>query len=195
MGEILSRPNFSIMSESVEARFTYTSDDFVRHAEFMRSRNFIAKYAVFIAFSILGCILLFFYLLNPAKFTTAFNKPQNILVFVIPILLLTAWWFLRNKLPRFFLKRSIEKQINSTPALQVPQFVSFDEEGLYATNQFGSGQTKWEAIIETVETEEDFFFFTTNKFAQFVPKRFFSAEQLKQIKKLAKTNLGERAKF
>lgn len=183
------------MSETVEARITYAPDDFVRHAEFMRSRNPLAKYSVFIALGVIACALLFVYLLDPAKFLTTFTKPQNIPVFVIPVFLLIAWWFLEKNVTRFFLKRNLEKQINSTPTLSVPQLVSFDDEGLFATNQFGSGQTKWEAIIETVETEEDFFFFTTNKFAQFVPKRFFNAEQINQIKGLAKNNLGEKAKF
>jgi hypothetical protein len=183
------------MSETVEGQVTYTADDFVRHTTYMQNRNFIVRNAVFFALTVFGCILLFFYLLNPAKFTITFTKPQNILVLVIPTLLLIAWWFLKKKSPRFLLRRGFEKQINSSPALRDSQFIIFDDEGLYATSRLGSGQTKWDAMVEVTETEEDFLFFTTNKFAQFVPKRFFTDEQLDQIKNIAKRNLGERAKF
>jgi YcxB-like protein len=59
----------------------------------------------------------------------------------------------------------------------------------------GSGQTKWEAFIEATETKEDFFFFTSSKFAQFIPKYAFNETQLNQLRELVKSKLGDKAKF
>ena len=183
------------MNEIVEAKVTYTPEDFMRHAAFMQSRNELAKYTIFIALAIFACIFLFLYLGNPAQFLTAFAKPQTVLIFVTAGLILTVIFLLKKYTSKFFLRRSLEKQIKSTPALSAPQHFSFDDEGFYATNEFASGQLNWQAMVEMIETEEDFYFFMSKNFARFVPKRFFSDEQLNQIRELAKGKLGDKAKF
>jgi hypothetical protein len=183
------------MNEIVEARVTYTPEDFMRHAAFMQSRIGLAKKVVFFTLAIFASIFLFLYFANSAKFITAFAKPQNILIFVTAGLLVIGIFILKKYTSKFFLRRSLEKQIKSTPALSVPQHFSFDDEGFYGTNEFASGQLNWQAMVEMVETEEDFYFFMSKNFARFVPKRFFSDEQLNQIRELAKRNLGDKAKF
>lgn len=183
------------MNEVVEAKITYTPEDFLRHAAFMQSRNRLAKYTIPLALGIFACIFLFLYFLNGEKFLTTFAKPQNFMIFVTAGLILTIFLLLKKYTSKFFLRRSLEKQIRSTPSLSEPQHFTLDDEGFTATNQFGSGQLNWQAMVEMVETEEDFFFFMSKNFARFVPKRFFSNEQLTQIRELAKKNLGDKAKL
>ena len=183
------------MSDELGARITYTPEDFVRNSKYIQSRQGLFKYSFFIAVAVLICILLFFYILNPTRFVQTFSQPKNFSVFIFALLIVGGWWFLNQKTSGFLLKRKFEKQLKSSPALSEPQFVLFDEEGMYGTNHFGSGQTKWQGMNEVTETEEDFFFFTSKNFAQFVPKRFFKAEQINQIRELAKRHLSEKAKF
>jgi hypothetical protein len=183
------------MSEVVESKVIYTPEDFIRHTKYIQKRQFLFRYSALLTVAVFACILLFVYLINPSNFTAAFSKPRNILVLAVPMVFLAAWTLLKRNSPGFLLKRNLKKQFESSPALREMQFLSIDEEGLYGTNQFGSGQTKWEAMVEVTETEDDFFFFTSGKFAQFVPKRFFTPEQQNQIRDLAKRKLGERAKF
>jgi len=181
------------MSDELGARVTYTPEDFVRSVRYIQSRQGLLNRPFSIAVFVIICILLFFYIFNPAQFAQSFSQPKNFLVFVFAFLIVGVWWFLKQN--TFFLKRKFEKQIKSSPALSEPQFILFDEEGIYGTSQFGSGQTKWQAMIEAAETEDDFFFFTSKNFAQFVPKRFFKEEQADQIRELVKRHIGEKARF
>ena len=183
------------MNEIIEERITYTPDDYVRNVKYIQSRQVLYKYSLLIPIVVIICMLLFVYILEPNKFWANFLQADKVLVFVIPILLIGIWWILRRYSPNFLLKRQIENQFKSSLALREPQYISFDEKGLYGTNQFGSGQTNWEAMIEATETEDDFFFFTTKKFAQFIPKRFFTEEQIIQIRNLTQRKLGNKAKF
>jgi hypothetical protein len=183
------------MTKEIEGKITYTPEDFVRNVKYIQSRQILYKYSLLIPIILLICMLLFVYTLDPAKFRANFLQPDKILVFGIPISLMGIWWILRKYSPSFLLKRQIENQFKSSPALRETQYISFDEKGLYGTSQFGSGQTNWEAIIEATETEDDFFFFTTKKFAQFIPKRFFTEEQINQIRELAKRKLDNKAMF
>ncbi len=182
------------MCDELGARVTYTPEDFVRNSKYIQSRQGLLKYSFFIAVGVVVCILLFFYILDPARFVQTFSQPKNFSVFIIALLIVGSWGFFKQKTSGFFLKRKFEKQIKSSPALGEPQFILFDEDGMYGTNQFGSGQTKWQGMNEVTETEEDFFFFTSKNFAQFVPKRFFKEKQINQIRELAKKHLSEKAK-
>ncbi|MCU1290955.1 MAG: YcxB-like protein [Acidobacteria bacterium] len=181
------------MINQIEAKISYTPDDFVRNIKYIQSRRFLYKYSIFAPVLVTVCMLLYVYVLDPVKFTANLMQPEKSVVFIVPTLLMGFWWLARKYSPNFLLKRQIESQFKSSPVLSEIQFISFDEKGFYAANQFGSGQTNWQAIIEATETEDDFFFFTTKQFAQFFPKRCFTEEQINQIRQLATRKLGEKA--
>ena len=84
--------------------------------------------------------------------------------------------------------------MKSSPALQQPQRITFDEDGIEGETILSSGQVKWEAIIEATESEQDFYFFTSKKFAYFVPKLAFeNKDDLEALRELAIKRLGEKA--
>jgi hypothetical protein len=91
---------------------------------------------------------------------------------------------------------NIKNQIKSSPLLSECNFVIFDESGIKGKTSISSSETNWEAFVKAYETEKDFFFFTSNKLAVFIPKHaFISDEQINQLRELTKTKLGDRAKF
>lgn len=188
------RPNL-FMNEEIKSEVTYTIEDFERQFVYMKNRNIFLKYIIFLPIIFFSVILLFFYILDPNKFSAAFSQPKNYMVFVIAFLIVGIWWFFRRNKMSFFQKRTIIKQLNTTPALSAPQIITFDDTGMYGENEFASGLLKWNAMVEVTETENDFYFFKSPKFAQFAPKRFFSDEQIARIRELARKHLGEKAKF
>jgi hypothetical protein len=99
-------------------------------------------------------------------------------------------------LPNPLFRWNISRQFKSSPALQQTQHICFDEDGIKGQSSLASGETKWEAVIEAVESKEDFFFYTSKKIAMFIPKRCFSSEeQQNQLRDLIKRKLGDKAKF
>ncbi|HEX8738007.1 MAG TPA: YcxB family protein [Pyrinomonadaceae bacterium] len=177
------------MSEKIEVEIEYTPEDYARSLKYITNRQFLVKYSLLFIYAIFGCIFLFSYLTDPAAFKIIFSSPLTLVTLLIPILVFTGWWFYAKDKPGYLLKRNIKNQFKSSPALREPKIISFDEEGIYGTSQFGGGLTKWTAFIEAAETADDFLFFTSNKVAQFVPKRFFTSEQINQIRTLAAGNM------
>ncbi len=183
------------MNEEIKSEVTYTIEDFERHYVYMKNRSIFVKYVIFLPLLIFIPVFLFFYFLDPNKFSAAFSQPKNYTIFPLAFLIVGSWWFFTRNKMSFFQKRTLTKQLNTTPSLSVPQTITFDHVGMYGENEFVSGLLKWNAMVEATETEDNFCFFNSPKFAQFVPKRFFSDEQIARIKDLAKRHLGEKAKF
>jgi hypothetical protein len=94
-----------------------------------------------------------------------------------------------------FAENSVAQQYKSSPLLHEAQVISFGEEGIESKSDSFASKINWNAIIETAETDKDFFFFTSPKMALFIPKRVFSVEQRDEIKNLAKIKLADKAKF
>lgn len=181
------------MDELIELEVKYSVDDFVRGFTFIQSRQLLSKYAFLIVPFILLVSILFVVLLNSKNSNQPLSKV--ILIVLVPTFSVFILFLLIKYLPNPFLKWNLRRQFKSSPILKEKQQISFDESGIKGRTDLSAGETKWKAIIEATETEDDFFFFTSNKFALFVPKRVFTLEQLIHIRDLAKRNLGDRAKF
>lgn len=186
------------MRKEIKIEIQYTIEDYVRALSFIqkqiRQRSFYYKYESFISVIIVfSTFVIGIYLLANDKKTINYFS-----VFIIAFgsaLLFGFLIYLVKKIQPFFLKRSISKQFKSSIILNKSQIMSLNEEGVEGQNSLGSNKIKWEAFLEATETKDDFFFFTTNKFAQFIPKRFFTEEQIKQVREIVKEKLGDKAKF
>ncbi len=183
------------MADKIQVEAVYTPDDFARAGKYLQNRGFIARYAFLIPIVILSIMLLINYLANPPQFIAAFSKPDKLAIIIIPMLFLIIWHFYRRNKPSFITRRAYNNHFNSSPALREPKLTAFDEEGIFATSQFGSSLQNWDSFVAADETEDDFYFFTSKKIASFVPKRFFNFEQLNQIQDLTKRKLGDKARF
>jgi hypothetical protein len=136
----------------------------------------------------------FFFLLNPLNVNQL--PTRYIVITSFPILALSFLLISVKYFSNPFLKWNMKKQYESSPLLKEPQTISFDDEGINGETYLSSGLTKWAAIIEATETKDDFFFFISNKYAMFTPKRAFSDEdQIEQVRELAKEKLGDKAKM
>ena len=185
------------MDEQIELEVKYTVDDYVRSLSFMQSRLPLNKYG-FVIFPAIIFLSIIVYSLFSSKegFELDSLTFTNILAILIAVLFLFFLLLALRFFPNPMLKWSISRQFKSSPALQQTQHICFDEDGIKGQSSLGSGEAKWKAVIEAVESKEDFFFYTSKKFAQFVPKRCFSSEeQQNQLRDLVKRKLGDKAKF
>jgi uncharacterized protein YneF (UPF0154 family) len=185
------------MNSKIEVKVNYTAEDFARGAKYIQSRKTFAKYMYLLPFIIITLILSVLFLSDPAKFVTAFSRPQSFLPILIPVIvLLPVFYFLSRKKTSFFVRKQFERQIKSSPVLQETKTLIFDEEGIKGQQNLGTGETNWSAFLEATETEDDFYFFTAKNFAQFIHQKAFKDENQKdQLRELAKRKLGDKAKF
>ena len=78
--------------------------------------------------------------------------------------------------------------------LQEPKEIEFTETGIEGSTFFGGGVTKWGGFIEVKETDTDFYFFTSPKASQFVPKSAFRDEgEIERLRHLVIDRIGNRA--
>ena len=89
----------------------------------------------------------------------------------------------------------IKRQLNSSKLAEGSYTYVFDEQGFSIGGELAQSELKWAAIIKAVETEKDFYFYTSKKFAQIVPKRAFASQSdIDQVRQLTGSALGERAR-
>jgi hypothetical protein len=183
------------MNEPIIVDVQYTAEDLARGAKYVGQRNVLVKYAFFLPLVILSVILLMAFSLKRGSFTP--EQQKNLILVSMSFLTVGGMIFFigRTKYSRI-VRNQFQKQIDSSPALQQPKTIIFDENGISGQSSLGAGETRWEAVIEAAETPDDFYFFTAKRFAQFVPKRaFLNDGQQDKLKFLARSRLGERAKL
>jgi YcxB-like protein len=181
------------MDEKIEVTIQYTVDDYSRSLAYIQNRQFITVSFV-MPLIIVPAMVFVFLMRNQNK--NMGTKETLIAIFVglfIGVIVSISLSLLRKYDP--IRRWRLQKQINWSPALKEIKVLTLDEEGIKGSQNLGSGQTKWEAFIEATETKEDFFFFTSSKFAQFIPKYAFNETQLNQLRELVKSKLGDKAKF
>jgi hypothetical protein len=182
------------MNEEIKLEIQYTVDDYVRGSSFVLNRQFIFKYGSLIVLCIPVVIYIFSYLNNPEGFSRLTLKTA--LISFAPVLALCFLFLFLKFFSNPFLKWNLKRQFNSSPLLRATQEITFDEVGVKGETNLSSAVTKWDAVVEAAETDEDFFFFVSNKKALFIPKRGFeSTLEQDRLRALAKRKLAEKAKL
>ena len=182
--------------EPLKIRVDYSRDDFLRGLTFMNNRSWMHRHSALIAAASVFVLLLLF-IISLRDASDIASPILLIAAAAVPALAVGCMiYFLSRVLNPWFLRRSIEKQISTSPILQEVNEIEFNETGLAGSTFLGSTSTKWAAFIEAAETETDFYFFTSTKFSYFVPKAAFSdVSDIERLRTLVKDKLGDRAKL
>lgn len=184
------------MNEKLSVRAKYSAEDYVRVLSYMQKQFSINKYGhIILGVIVFIAIFLFVFLLADDKKTLNYFA-----IFIIS--LLSALFFsgiivLLNKFVNpLIIKRSISKQYESSPAMQAENSFTVSNEGIENSNSLTSGTVSWDAIVKAVETQTDFLFYTSDRYAQFVPKYVFASEtDINLVRCITRAKLGEKAKF
>lgn len=164
----------------IAVEVTYTEPDYVRVIRLMAERQTKTFKIMLVLGAIIGTLLI--YRANPAGF---------------------HWWaipaivglvFLFFYLARFMQRFNIGRQLMSVPGINEPYVFTFSEEGLAIAGRLSNTNIKWEAIVKARESKTDFLFYTTKRFAQFLPKRAFGHnEEMNELRVLLDQKLGDKA--
>ena len=181
------------MSSGLDLEIEYSVDDYVRGLTFIQNRQFIIRYGFIVVPLLVMAIILVQFVLNPNGFRNV--SLYYALMSLGPVLATFLIFLLLKYFPNPFIKRNVKKQFRTSPLLQEKQRISIDEIRIQGETNLSAAETKWPAIIEATESNDDFFFFTSNKHAMFIPKRNLSTEQKDRLKEIAKSKLADKAHF
>ena len=182
------------MGESIVVDVNYSAEDFARSTKFVTLRGSFIRYLWLVPLGFLVLCLTYAAVLTKGSFSVPRPSGLVALVFALIVVSLLMLIFSRTKYSNL-VKRQFQKQIDSSPALRETKTIIFDTEGIKGQQVLGTSETHWDGVVEAAETADDFYFFTAKKFAMFVPKNAFSdADQMEQLRTLAKQCLKDRAK-
>jgi hypothetical protein len=179
-----------------ELHIKFSAEDYVRVLTFIKSQNFIYKYAVVIIPSVVFvCFVLS--IIQMANDVAAIEIEKMILVSLIPAAIVSAFIYLATKfVSPFFLKRAITKQCKSSPLMLEEQSVVFADEGIEFSSSLSSSKIKWDAIVKAIESNTDFLFYIGSKTAYFIPKETIGSEiDIIWLRGFSRAKLGDKAKF
>ena len=110
----------------------------------------------------------------------------------LPYLLLAALWL--SVIPVLG-RREARRLLERDPSGAGVQERSVDAIGYHVHTNGTRIQLPWSAIVRCVETESSFLFYTDEKHAHFLPKRVLRPSDLRAVRALSRTALGERAQL
>ncbi len=180
------------MTKKIEVIVQYSSDEYVRGMLFSQTKSSFYKYN----YLILGVSMLIgFVAVNYLIYQGENNSDWNFLLKILLALMIGIPVIYLLKIFTPTSENFLKKQYLSTTLLQETYKISIDAEGINSESNSMANKLYWNAIIEAVQTDEDFHFFISRNTSLFIPKRVFTDEQQNETKYLAKIKLGEKAKF
>ncbi len=180
------------MNEKIALEIQYNIDDYTHVFEFIKNKSFFCKNNYLITGAIAFITFIIYYLLF-IKDRDGLSFADALTVIIGLMLIVPIIYVVKDFQP--FAEKSVIQQYKSSMLIQGTQTISFGEDGIESKSDLSASKINWNAVIETAETDKDFFFFTSPKIALFIPKRVFSVEQQDEIKNLVKIKLGDRVKF
>src|SRR4051794_29721246 len=164
----------------ITAVVKYETEDYVRALRFMQGRwprlFYLLIWAGMMFFAILSYLR--------ASDSSGWDGLPFLVISLAAVLcgvMIVASLFAFRFLERFRIKR----QLNSSRVAEGSYSYIFDEQGFSIGGELSQSELKWAAVIKAVETEKDFYFYTSKKFAHFIPKRAFaSTSDIDQVRKL-----------
>ena len=178
------------MNEKIEIDVQYSENDFIRGINITRigNQSKTLNSIIYFVSTLLGYVLFYMFLIRASG---PWSWNDAITLGVGAIVAITVAYALKDI--NLFGDRSLSREYKSSPLLKETYKIVFSELGIVSTSKSFESEIKWNAIIQTRETEDDFFFFTSPRVAMFVPSRVFTAQQQRDLQNLARRMLGAKA--
>lgn len=173
------------MERSISVKVTYTPQDSLRVAQFIRDQSFVYRNDVWLTsgFVFIACIVAIVLMANDTStiniigvlaFSAIAAIAVGIGVFVLHKVL-NPWW----------MRRTIKKNFQSSTTASEEVQITFSDKGVNSQTELTSSFTKWPAIVKIVESKSDILFYGGNTITWFLPKSTFeSPDDLASLKVL-----------
>jgi hypothetical protein len=185
------------MNEKIEVTFQYLPEDLIREMEFIFNRSNKTGWTLIFG----SAFLCLFALVNIYMAYVEMKKFQFLSAFMILFLvnlIFVFTYFVITRLSTIFLiwksKRLILKNYDSNSVFYSERNIVIDESGVKESYKPGVFITFWDSFSEIAETATDFHF-STATIIRSIPKKYLTETESNSLKSLAKSKLGERAKF
>jgi hypothetical protein len=166
----------------IAVEVSYTDSDYVRVIRLMVER----QTKIFMIMLVLGAIIMTLLLYR--------SNPEGFHWWALPAI--AGLVFFLFYFARFMQRFNIGRQLKGVPGIKEPYVFTFNEEGIAIAGRLSSTNIKWEAIVKACESSTDFLFYTTKRFAQFLPKRAFGHnEEMNELRVLLSQRLGDKARL
>jgi hypothetical protein len=119
-------------------------------------------------------------------------SPLALFLNALPWLLLGMFWVAFIPISQRWAARSLPKRDAS---VRGPQERTVDSDGFHSRGNGVSLDVPWHAMLRGVETNDFFLFFYSKQVAYYVPKRVLADGQIREVRRLMRTELGERARL
>lgn len=180
------------MSDTIEIQVRYSENDFVRGMKFSNARNKSGKagLVLFTVSALAAYVAVYFFTRGDEGFLTS----SDAVTFSVGALIAAS---LAYVLKDFVLSNDVafSRMYNASPLFRELYTIRFAGTGIDSASESLSSEVKWEAIVDTAETDDDFYFFLGPHHPLFIPKRVFSAQQQLDLRLLAEDRLGPRYNF
>jgi hypothetical protein len=183
------------MSEKIEIIADYTPEDYADALIAIHQRQKLVRVFGFICLFIVLATIAFLYSLSERNFIHFIFDFENLTLILMCVGVLFWLIIYKGRSPKLFIAWNVKRQFKTSPTLRETKRITVEEEGLAGNTDLSSGIVKWAAFIDAVETKKSFLFFTSKKFAQFIPKRVITLEQENEIRALVKRKMGDKAKI
>jgi hypothetical protein len=183
-----------MMAHMIAVKVTYTPDDSLRVAKFLRNQEFIYRNDVFLTAGFVFVAFIALIVIMADDFSSI--RILGAAIFsAIPAAAVGAAVFILHKVVNpCLMRRTIAKYFDSSPSAGEECTLSLSEEGINAESALSSSFTKWPALAKVVESDSDILFYCGYKMSWFIPKSVFVAQnELDPVKELLRQSLGEKA--
>ena len=182
------------MEQPISVRFSYTPDDSLRVAKFIKNQSFIYRNDVWLTSGIVfvGFIVLIVLMADDVSAiriigATVFSALPATAVGI-------AVFVLHRVLNPWLMRRTITKAFDSAPTAGIETQMTFSGDGIKAESELASSHIKWPSFVKVFETNSDILFYSGNSVSFFLPKSAFeSIDDLDTLKLLLRHSLNENA--
>ena len=158
------------MEQPISVKFTYTPENSLRVAKFIRNQSFIYRNDVWLTSGLVFVSFIVAIILM-ADSIRAINVLGALAFSAIPAAAVgIAVFLLRKALNPWLMKRTIKKHFEASPSSNKEFLITFSDEGISSESELASNFTKWQAVVKVVESQSDILFYYGNKPTWFLPK-------------------------
>ncbi len=178
------------MERQISSRLTFTPDDSIRVAKFLRNQSFIFRHDVLLTSGIVFVSFIVAIVLM-ADDTRAINIVGAAVFSSVPAISVgLVVLSLRQVFYPWFMRRTIIKYFESSPIINKETQFTFSVEGISVQNELAQSFSKWPAIVSVVESKSDILFYFGHTIGWFIPKSAFeSVDDLVSLRDLLRRSL------
>ena len=164
------------MERLVSVKLTYTPDDSLRVARYIRNQSFVYRNDIFLTS---GLVFVSFIILIVvmADDISALRVVGAAVFSAIPAIMTgIAVFVLHRLLTPWLMRRTIVQYFEASPTANEETLLKFSDEGICIKSDLVSSNIRWPAIVRVLESSTDILIYNGRKLGWFIPKSALASD-------------------